>query len=102
MEINGCRLKFNMTHEEPGRVENKGELQRMGKRRIFSGFGSLFLAAVLSGCLSFGGGDETTLHTKTTTLGQELQDLQNARDKGIISENEYKEQREKLLRGKND
>lgn len=61
----------------------------------------IFLAAliacgIMSSC-SFGGGDETHVRTKTTTTGQELQDLKSAYDKGIISQREYEQQRERLL-----
>ena len=61
--------------------------------------GSLILTSVLSGCLSFGSGDETVQQTKTTTTGQELQDLKAAYDKGIINEREYNQQRSKILKG---
>jgi len=39
----------------------------------------------------------THVRTKTTTTGQELQDLKTAYDKGIISQREYEQQRERLL-----
>ena len=63
-------------------------------------------AAILcSGCLSLrfgGGGRKTTTENKSetynVTLGQQLIDLQKARDAGIISDREYKEQKKKLLR----
>jgi Short C-terminal domain len=60
---------------------------------------AFLLAGIVSAC-SFGGGDETTVQTRTTTTGQELQDLKTAYDKGIISEREYNQQREKLLQGR--
>ena len=60
--------------------------------------GSLILTGVLSGCLSFGSGDETVHQTKTPTTGQELQDLKAAYDKGIISEREYNQQRDRILK----
>jgi hypothetical protein len=65
----------------------------------FDAIGNFDIGGLLSGC-SFGGGDETTIQTKTTTTGQELQDLKAAYDKGIISEREYNQQREKLLKGR--
>jgi len=47
----------------------------MTKRVATLMFGALLLAGILCGCLSFGGGDETVQQMKTTTLGQEFQDL---------------------------
>jgi Short C-terminal domain len=61
--------------------------------------GSLILTVILSGWFSFGGGDETVHQTVTITKGQELQDLKAAYDKGIISEREYNQQRDKILKG---
>ena len=52
-----------------------------------------------SGCC--GGGSEVKAETKTTTtttLGQELKDLEDAYQKGIISEKQYNEAKEKLLK----
>ena len=57
------------------------------------------MTGVLSSCFSFGGGDETVHQTVTTTKGQELQALKAAYDKGIISEREYNQEREKILKG---
>lgn len=71
----------------------------MKRQKILMLSGSLILAGFLSGC-SFGGGDETIVQTKTTTTGQELQDLKAAYDKGILSDREYQQQRERLLSGK--
>jgi|1048.fasta_scaffold95173_1 hypothetical protein len=51
----------------------------------------------LSGC--GGGGASTYYMHKNTTLGQELSDLQAARNTGAITEDEYEEQRERLLAG---
>jgi hypothetical protein len=61
--------------------------------------GSSVLAGILSAC-SFGGGDETTVQTRSTTTGQELIDLKAAYDKGLITERQYEQQREKLLQGR--
>jgi hypothetical protein len=47
-----------------------------------------------------GGGDETVQQTKTTTTGQELIDLKAAYDKGIITERQYEQEKDKLLRGR--
>ena len=66
------------------------------KGRTWIFLAALIAAGMLSSC-SFGGGDETHIRTKSTTTGQELQDLKAAYDKGIISQREYEQQRERLL-----
>ena len=72
----------------------------MNNRGLSITVNGFLLAAVLSGCLYFGGGDTSHESTTTTpTLGQQLQYLQAARDKGVISESEYQEQRARLLSG---
>ena len=55
----------------------------------------LFLVAP-PGC----GGGKTQVTADNTTTGQELQDLADARDKGIITEAEYNKQRKRVLSGK--
>jgi hypothetical protein len=47
------------------------------KRRSGIFVAVLMACGILSSC-SFGGGDETHVRTKTTTTGQELQDLKTA------------------------
>ncbi len=61
---------------------------------------SVALAGVLilgpmTGC--GGGGADQTMQARTTTTGQELQDLDAAYKKGVITEDQYKEQKEKIL-----
>jgi len=48
------------------------------------------------------GGTKTDVvsETSTTTLGQELQDLDKAYKDGIITEKEYKKAKEKLIKKK--
>lgn len=55
--------------------------------------GLSLLATTLSGC-AIGSGSKTEV--SKPTLGQELIELKKARDSGAISEQEYKELREKL------
>jgi uncharacterized membrane protein len=45
------------------------------------------------------GGSNTTVQ-QTETQGQQLMDLQEAYDKGIISEREYNDTKKKILKGK--
>jgi PBP1b-binding outer membrane lipoprotein LpoB len=54
----------------------------------------LFLAFALSGC----GGDEVVVqNVSQKSKGQELQDLQQAYDKGIITQKEYEKQKDIIL-----
>ena len=57
---------------------------------------SLFIfGAGLSAC--GGGGAELKSHTTTTTIGQELIDLKAAYEKGVITKEQYENQKEKIL-----
>jgi hypothetical protein len=60
---------------------------------------ALCLTLLLTGCvgLQLGGGSKTV--KSLPTVGQELVDLQKAKDSGAINETEYQNQREKILRG---
>ncbi|MBW1781343.1 MAG: SHOCT domain-containing protein [Deltaproteobacteria bacterium] len=63
--------------------------------RIFLMMVFLVTAAGVAGC--GGGGAELKSHTKTTTLGQELTDLDAAYKKGVITKEQYEASKEKLL-----
>ena len=52
------------------------------------------------GCLSPKGGTKVNTETSTTTLGQELKDLEEAHQKGIISQKEYESAKKKLINKK--
>ena len=54
------------------------------------------MGSALVGC--GGGGTEVKQTTNTTTLGQELQDLDAAYQQGLITEKEYKDAKQKLIR----
>jgi hypothetical protein len=58
------------------------------------GLGSLGL---LTGC---GSTKTVVAPSRSTTLGQELQDLDEARQSGVISQKEYDRARKRLLEGK--
>jgi hypothetical protein len=54
----------------------------------------------LSSCGCLGGGGEAKVETtaKTTTLGKELMDLDEAYKKGIITEEEYNKKKKALMK----
>lgn len=56
---------------------------------------STLLIATLAAC--GGGGAKVETQTTTTTVGKELQDLDRAYSQGLLSESEYKKQRNKVL-----
>lgn len=58
------------------------------------------IAAVVTLTACGGGGTKVQSQTKTTTLGQELMDLEKAFKSGVISEKEYQKAKEELLKGK--
>ena len=60
------------------------------------------LAAILAGSLTMlsgcGGGGATFQATGNKTLGQELQDLQQTYEKGIITKKEYEDTKKRLMK----
>lgn len=85
------------------------------KTTILSLFTGLLAMTLLTGCLvlNLGGGRKDTSNTTNTeqhpivgqqtvapTLGQQLMDLQKAKDTGVITDTEYQEQKAKLLENK--
>ena len=63
--------------------------------RIWSVVMVMIMALGLVGC--GGGGAEVKTQSYSTTLGQELKDLEEAYQKGIITEKQYKDAKEKLI-----
>ena len=62
---------------------------------------SILLVIFLTGCCGGGGKTKVVAETtKATTTGQELQDLQKAKDEGAITEKEYETAKKKILKGK--
>ena len=55
----------------------------------------VYLIIGLAGC--GGGGAEVKSHSTTTTVGQELMDLESAYKKGVITEKEYNSAKKKIL-----
>jgi hypothetical protein len=71
----------------------KGEWQMKASGYIA---GLVLLAAILGGCCD-GGGSQVQNTTKTTTLGQELNDLKKAYDSGAITEDQYNKMKQEII-----
>ncbi len=67
------------------------------KKIFVSAVIGLSAVVLLSGCIAAIGNSEGKHPRTTTTLGQELMDLQKARDTGAISEADYEAQKAKLI-----
>jgi uncharacterized membrane protein len=57
----------------------------------------LLLACLVSSCFHFSGGDRTVIQQTSPSTERELQDLRAAYDRGIISEQEFNQQRDRIL-----
>ena len=55
---------------------------------------------LLTGCIGVSLGGGSTTHTQAPTVGQQLIDLQKAKDAGIITDAEYQAQKARLLANK--
>ena len=55
---------------------------------------------LLSGCIAFGTGDKSTTINQRPTVGQQLVDLQKAKNSGSITDSEYQAEKAKLLNQK--
>jgi hypothetical protein len=61
---------------------------------VLIGFSAMTL---LSGCIGLSLGGGTTSKSQSPTLGQQLTDLQTAKNSGAINESEFQTQKAKLL-----
>jgi len=59
----------------------------------------IILLAIVPSFLGCGGGGAKVQAT-STTVGQELMDLEKAYKAGVITEKQYNEQKKKILKGK--
>ena len=64
---------------------------------LLIGLSSIML---FTGCLDLHLGGGTSTHSQCPTVGQQLIDLQKAKDAGIITDAEYQSQKSKLLGNK--
>jgi hypothetical protein len=57
-------------------------------------------STLLNGCLALSLGSGDKREVQNPTVGQQLIDLKTAKDNGAITEEEYQQQKTKLLNGK--
>lgn len=67
-------------------------------RRLVAAATLSLLIVILAGCWGGGADVRNSNSNRSTTVGQELIDLQKAYDQGLISEREYERTRKRILR----
>ncbi len=67
------------------------------KRIIIPGLAGVAALFLLTGCLALDIGGGSSSKSQAPTLGQQLMDLQKAKDAGAINEAEFQTQKAKLL-----
>lgn len=70
------------------------------KKMIVSSFIGLTAMTLLAGCIALGTGDKSTTIRQEPTIGQQLIDLQKAKNSGAITDAEYQTEKAKILNGK--
>ena len=83
---------MSLLHKYINDIDIKRMGQLMNLKKVLS---TVFSLVILSGCVA--GNNPTIYHTRTTTTGQELIDLQKAKDSDIITNEEFENTKEKLL-----
>lgn len=68
------------------------------KHKVMLMLAAALLAVGLSGCACCNRG--TLYYTRTTTMGKELVDLKDAKDKGALSDEEYAKAKKEMLEGR--
>jgi hypothetical protein len=67
---------------------------------ILPGLVGLASMTLLTGCLNLQLGGGTTTKAQSATVGQQMIDLQKAKEAGAITESEYQTQKARILCGK--
>ncbi len=70
------------------------------KKTIIPMLAGISAMMLLTGCLALDIGGGTSTRAQAPTMGQQLVDLQKAKESGAISDAEYQTQKAKLLNGK--
>jgi len=81
-------------------IENQTDKHRHMKKPFIPLSAGLLAMTLLTGCLNLELGGGSTTKPQSPTLGQQLIDLQKAKDTGAISDIDYQMQKTKLLNNK--
>ena len=83
-----------------GKTETKSTGNHIMKKNILSGAAAMAAMLLLNGCiaLQLGGGEKH--ESNPPTIGQQLVDLQKAKDAGALTDAEFQAQKAKLLGNK--
>ena len=76
-------------------------MQNRVKKLIVPALIGLSAMTLLTGCIGLSIGRGTTIKPVTATVGQQLVDLQKAKDSGAITDAEYQAEKTKILNQKN-
>jgi hypothetical protein len=68
------------------------------RHRIVAIACALLFTFSLVDCAGCGRGGEARIDARTTTLGQELKDLKEAHDQGIITDKEYEQKKKEMMK----
>jgi len=68
----------------------------MTMKRIAGILAAIILVSAITGCAM--GNKGTVYYTRTTTIGRELIDLKEAKDKGAMTEQEYNKVKEDIMK----
>lgn len=66
------------------------------KRVLVLSFAAAFVGIGLAGC----GGGGSEIVNNSSTMGEELMDLKQAHESGVISDKEYERAKRKILKGR--
>jgi hypothetical protein len=92
----GRRCKNNGSQEDAGETQGKEE-KRMRFTKV-TVIAVVVFTIVMGGLFVGCGGGGAQVQQSSVSLGQQLEDLQAAREKGIITEKEYEKAKKELLK----
>jgi hypothetical protein len=95
--LNLIVAEFAGVPDEPHQINHPNHSM---KRTLIPLLAGVLAMTLLTGCLNLELGGGSTTKPQTPTLGQQLIDLQKAKDAGAISDTDYQAQKAKLLNSK--